>query len=234
VVTGLTEGLMEDIRAGRLAPEGLLSTAEVILRNAWRCAQVSTALRTFAQATPYQIAADNLNDLVQDALLLTEANLRLSPPMQITVVTDLQADLPPLECDHNQILQALINLLTNARDAMPGGGQITVRTRYSPEQQQIEVQVTDTGHGIPENILPRIFDPFFTTRPVGQGMGLGLSVLASIIKAHRGQVLVQSTPGQGSTFTLLLPEKSAAFDIAARPQTGGRFDDWLPPSPSPG
>jgi signal transduction histidine kinase len=232
VVTGTSETLISDIKEGHLNPEHLLGSAEIILRNAWRCAQISTALRTYAQATPYQIAAHDLNALVQDALLLTEASLRPQVSPLWTVVTDLQPDLPALACDRNQILQALLSLLSNARDAMPNGGQLTLRTRHLPDPQLLEVQVSDTGSGIPEAILPRIFDPFFTTKPVGHGMGLGLSVLASIVKAHQGEVIVNSVVDQGTTFTLRLPEKSSAVSATPRPKSGGRFDDSLPESPA--
>lgn len=227
VVIGISETLLHALEQGAPAPERLHDAFETIWRNAQRCAQISTALRIYAQAAPAQIAPQALNSLVQEALLLAETYLHEPAFTALTVETELKPDLPPLECDRNQIIQALISLLTNARDAMPDGGRVTVCTDYDPNLRQFKLQVTDTGKGIPEAIQGRIFDPFFTTKPIGQGMGLGLSTLAGIIKAHGGKVEVNSVPGQGATFTLLLPDRSPTEEQFSRPITGGRFDDSL-------
>ena len=214
-----------------MEPEQLRACAESIGRNAWRCAHIAAALRTYVQSVPSPVAPHALSALVRDALLRLGANLQppTGPPLAIQL--ELPPDLPPLECDGPQLIQALINLLTNARDAMPQGGQLTLRASYSAEFFQFQLQVQDTGTGIPEALQGRIFDPFFTTKPIGQGIGLGLAVVAGIVKAHHGQIAVHSAPGQGSTFTLVLPEKAppAAPAPARLRETGGRFDDAVLP-----
>ena len=111
--------------------------------------------------------------------------------------------LPPVTCYAAKINQVVMNLLTNAIDACPEGGTVTVRTR--PEDGGVRIEVADTGCGIDPDVRDRIFDPFFTTKPVGQGTGLGLSISYGIIKDHGGTIDVDSTPGQGACFIVHLP-----------------------------
>ena len=107
-------------------------------------------------------------------------------------------------CDRNQIAQVLINLLNNARDAMPDGGVVTLRTRRAPTEAVMEV--TDQGMGIAPEALNKIFDPFFTTKDIGRGSGLGLSIVTGILRAHNGTIQVHSDGvGHGATFTVTLP-----------------------------
>ena len=98
-----------------------------------------------------------------------------------------------------------INLIMNASHAIGGSGTIEVRTNYDQPNESIRVQVSDSGYGISKADMKRIFDPFFTTKPTGEGTGLGLSVSYGIIKDHGGEITVESEPGQGSTFTVILP-----------------------------
>jgi signal transduction histidine kinase len=119
-------------------------------------------------------------------------------------------NLPPIHCNYGQVGQVLINLLTNARDAMPNGGTITIRTGIEGTQR-IFLQVTDQGKGIPEEIRPKIFNPFFTTKSVDKGTGLGLSIVSSIIRCHHGEITVDSQPNQGSTFTITFPLSLSPF-----------------------
>lgn len=112
-------------------------------------------------------------------------------------------DLPEVECILSQINQVIMNLLVNAAHAMESAGTITLRTRQ--EDDSVVIQVSDTGKGIEQAHLNRIFEPFFTTKPVGKGTGLGLSLSFNIIEKHHGQISVESTPGQGTTFTIRLP-----------------------------
>ena len=115
------------------------------------------------------------------------------------------------------IEQMLMNLAINARDAMPGGGQLSITTSnilldaaraaaldLAPGLY-INLTVADTGCGIPQEVLPKIFDPFFTTKEIGKGSGLGLSMVYGIVQQHRGAITVNSTPGSGTTFTIYLP-----------------------------
>jgi signal transduction histidine kinase len=163
------------------------------------------SLLTYARESPGQVASHNLNEIVNDTLLLTEHQLKTWS--NISVLSDLGRNLPPLSCERTQIVQVLINLLTNARDAMPNGGKITIRTRYNAEHNRFKLQVSDTGTGIPKEMQTKIFDPFFTTKPVDQGTGLGLSIVLGIVKSHGGDIKVESAPKQGTTFTIYLPKE---------------------------
>jgi len=121
------------------------------------------------------------------------------------VITHLKQGLPPLMCDRNRITQVIINILTNARDAMPNGGKITIRTDYDSSKDLLLLQIADTGHGIPTEIREKIFEPFFTTKPAGLGTGLGLSIIKSIVGAHGGDVELESSAADGTVFTVSLP-----------------------------
>jgi len=118
------------------------------------------------------------------------------------------AHLPAVLVDEKKIKQVLINLIMNAKHAVADEGTISLTTAFMPAEKKIRIDVTDDGHGIEATILRHIFDPFFTTKPTGEGTGLGLSVSYGIVKKHGGEILVQSRPGRGSTFSLILPVSS--------------------------
>ena len=111
--------------------------------------------------------------------------------------------------DPNQLQQALFNLIGNAKDAMPAGGDITIITSEVEEDGKWwwECRVKDTGMGIPEDVIPKLFDPFFTTKPEDKGTGLGLSVTYGIIENHGGKIWAESEPDIGATFVIRLPFK---------------------------
>jgi signal transduction histidine kinase len=121
----------------------------------------------------------------------------------IVLDTQFGRDMPALMIDRHMIEQVLMNLVLNAVQALRGGGKVSIRTRVIEGVCQVQVQ--DSGCGIPPHILPRIFDPFFTTKATGEGTGLGLSVSLGIVERHGGRLLVDSEVGRGSTFTLCLP-----------------------------
>jgi signal transduction histidine kinase len=134
----------------------------------------------------------------------------------ITLVSGLVLDLTPLPrvtCSPGKINQVVLNLLSNAIDATPEGGKVTIRTlptlitSTGPGFQGIEIHIIDTGRGIDSSIRDRIFDPFFTTKPIGQGTGLGLSLSYGIIHDHGGTINFESFPGFGTHFSVLLPLK---------------------------
>jgi two-component system, cell cycle sensor histidine kinase and response regulator CckA len=206
VITGLSESLLNRIKLDDCDPARLNQNLETINRSGWRCAEIVRSLLTYARASTSQIQPHDLNTLVRDTLLLIEHQLRSWS--NITVATQLAPQLPPLPCDRNQITQILINLLTNARDAMPEGGEITIRTEHDAAAARLRLQVSDIGPGITAATRARIFEPFFTTKPAGQGTGLGLYIVAGIVRAYGGEILVDSTVGAGTTFTLLFPEQA--------------------------
>jgi two-component system NtrC family sensor kinase len=147
-----------------------------------------------------------MNILIQEVLAL--ASPGIGRQLGIQVVTELSPELPEVVGDGNQLREVLLNLVTNALDAMPEGGQLSLRTRpvFATEGAVfVQVQIADTGLGISPEDLRKIFDPFFTTKGMGQGTGLGLAICQRIVKAHQGSIEVQSAKGQGTTFFVTLP-----------------------------
>jgi signal transduction histidine kinase len=130
---------------------------------------------------------------------------------------DLDRSLPEIALDENQFLQVITNLLRNAADSMPNGGALTLRTRR--DGQMALLQVTDTGTGIPPDLMERIFSPFFTTK--ASGTGLGLAVSRKIVDDHGGRVEVQSKLGEGTTFSIYLPLHRPATAVANAPTEAG-------------
>jgi signal transduction histidine kinase len=133
---------------------------------------------------------------------------------EVTLVRDVPAELPPIQADPAQLQQVLINLVVNALDATPAGGRITISASAADrgDARGVVMRVADTGCGIPPALLPRVFDAFLTTKPPGGGTGLGLAICRDIVRAHGGDIEVESPPDAGTTFTVWLP---AAGDAGA-------------------
>jgi signal transduction histidine kinase len=144
-----------------------------------------------------------INGIVEESLQLLQKPLAAD---NVQIVASLDRTLPPILGDASTLHQVLMNLLTNAREAMPGGGQIHIETAPAERPGWLRLLVADTGPGIPAEEVSKIFDPFFTTKRTGTG--LGLSVTYGIIQEHGGTVDVQSRPGAGTTFILSFPTTS--------------------------
>lgn len=155
-------------------------------------------LRDFTRPAPPAKKEADLNDLVSQVTAMMHDAAK---DMGISLITRLADNLPQVPFDMNQMKQVLINLIKNAMEAIEGGGTITVTTESRGDQ--VAVSVHDTGKGIAPEILPNIFNPFFTTKK--SGTGLGLAVINKIIEDHHGSITVASAPGQGTTFTVILP-----------------------------
>lgn len=128
------------------------------------------------------------------------------PDSQVEVLFDLDHSLPTIQADTSQLHQVLVNLIDNAIEAMPDGGELTLRTRNKPNGM-ITLEIADTGVGIPSENVIKVFTPFFTTKPTGKGTGLGLAIVYGIIKLHRGQISVRSEVERGTIVTIQLPIK---------------------------
>ncbi|HET8577479.1 MAG TPA: ATP-binding protein [Methylomirabilota bacterium] len=182
-------------------PAEVTEDLQVLHRHAQRVARIAQGLLSFARQSSGQRGPVDLNHLVEETLLLIEKQVAQSG---IAVKRALAPELPPVLGDSNALQQVVLNLLTNARDALGGGGEIAVETRVVPGHPGgARLVVRDTGPGIPPDLLPKIFDPFFTTK--SDGTGLGLSISYGIVRDHQGTVDVQSRPGQGTTFILTFP-----------------------------
>lgn len=187
----------------------LVEQLEIIERESKRCGDLVKNLLTFGRQAPSHRESNDVNTIVKRAVALVKHKLDLQG---IELKESLEANLPPADCDANQIQQALLVLLVNASEAMGKGGTIEVSSSFAPKSEQISLRVSDNGSGIPGDVLPHIFDPFFTTKEDQLRTGLGLAVARSIVEQHAGEILVRSTLGEGTEFTVMLP---AAVPVAA-------------------
>jgi two-component system, NtrC family, sensor kinase len=174
------------------------SMIQGIREGAERTRKIVRDLRVFARTQDEVWQSVDLHEEIESSLTLLNHLLK-----DRVRVHRKFGDLPSVECVRSQVDQVFLNLLANAAQAIDGEGDITIETRT--ENGVAVVTVTDTGRGIPADVLGRIFDPFFTTKPVGEGTGLGLSISYEIVKKHGGEITAASPPGSGATFTLRLP-----------------------------
>jgi two-component system NtrC family sensor kinase len=182
-------------------PGKITEDLRVLHRHAQRVARIAQGLLSFARESSGERGPVDLNHLVEETLLLIEKQVS---KIGITIQRALAPTLPPILGDGNALQQVVLNLLTNARDALGSGGVMTLETGFVPGRPgSVRVIVQDTGPGIPPDLLPRIFDPFFTTKPAGTGLGLSISY--GIVRDHKGTIDVESLPGQGTVFTLTFP-----------------------------
>jgi PAS domain S-box-containing protein len=181
---------------------------EKIVKQTFRASEIVNNLLNFSRTGAAEFSEVNLNAVIEETLSLVAHPLRTA---RISVIKSLSEELPPVLGSTNRLQQVFLNLFMNARDAMPNGGMVEVRT--SANNGNVEVEITDTGQGIPREDLNRIFDPFFTTKASSRGTGLGLSVSYGIIKEHAGKIDVRSTLGKGTSFHLEFPVASARKSV---------------------
>jgi len=167
-----------------------------------RCSQIVSSLLSFSRISPPSFGKIHIDELLQRCILLSQHKLELS---NIRLESSIQPNLPPVDGDFNQLQQCVINLIFNALDAMPEGGDLTLDSRLDGNSGKVIITVRDTGRGIASEHLPHIFEPFFTTKNEGYGVGLGLSTVYGIMERHNGSVQVESQPGQGTAVMLELP-----------------------------
>jgi signal transduction histidine kinase len=200
IITTRIEVMLLDAEGQALPPQ-VIEDLQVLHRASQRVAKIAASLRSFARQSPGERGPVDLNAIVEESMLLMQKPLATD---NIRLSTTLADDLPAVHGDANALHQVLMNLLTNAREAINGGGEIRVRTgRVAARPGWIELVVADTGPGIAPDDVTRIFDPFYTTKR--SGTGLGLSVSYGIVQDHGGTIQVDSTPGRGTTFTLRFP-----------------------------
>lgn len=196
-----------------------------IKRNANRAAVLVRQLLAFSRKQTMRPTVLNLTDVVGDLRMLVD---RLISGTNVKLDVEYGRDLWPVKTDLSQFEQVLINLSVNARDAMPNGGTLTLRTRnlsaaevaafnysYMPHEDMVLIEVTDTGTGIAPEIMDKIFEPFFTTKDVGKGTGLGLAMVYGIVKQSGGYIQPESEVGKGTTFRIFLPRHIVEPAVAA-------------------
>ncbi|MDI6729066.1 MAG: response regulator, partial [Thermodesulfovibrionales bacterium] len=198
---------------------------DVIEKSASRAANLAQQLLGFARKGKYVMTKLSINDLVKEMTSFLKETFDRS----ITIVVDTEENLPPVEGDSNQLYQALMNLCINARDAMPEGGRLYIKTEFYllhdekvvdyfqiPPGEYVRVSVTDTGVGMTADVKKKIFEPFYTTKSIGKGTGLGLAMVYGIIKNHGGYITVYSEPGLGTTVRLYLPKGDGTVEEKRR------------------
>lgn len=174
-----------------------------------RCGDMVKNLLVFSKQSKLEIREEDINSIIDNAIKLIENKVKLH---NIQVVTELDKDLPKLNCDRKQIQQSLIALMINSIEAMKKGGEISLKT-YLFDQEYIMVSITDTGKGISKENIHNIFDPFYTTKESAKNTGLGLFVVYGIIKEHNGNIEVKSEPDEGTEFLIKLrisPKKNGS------------------------
>jgi two-component system NtrC family sensor kinase len=175
---------------------------ERIIKASLYSREIIKKLMIFSRQMPQQITKLNLNNIVHNILYFIDVRFQ---SRSIKIVKQLETSLPEIFADEVQMSQVLVNLITNAIYAMPHGGSIYVITKSNATT--VKLIVKDTGEGMTPQVKEKIFEPFFTTKPVGQGTGLGLSVVQSIIDSHHGEIIVSTSPGKGTKFEIQLPLK---------------------------
>jgi two-component system, NtrC family, sensor kinase len=186
----------------RKAVEPQKEKLEIIVKETTRCREIVRGLLNFARQNEPLKQICSVNDIIENALSLTRNQIKVSES-RVAVIKEF-GDLPAISIDPNQMLEAFINIIINAIDAMSGGGTLRVTTLKMDGEGKIEIRFTDTGCGIPKEHLEQIFDPFFTTKEPGKGTGLGLAVTYGIVERHQGTIDVESEVGKGTTFTIRL------------------------------
>jgi signal transduction histidine kinase len=215
IITATCSNLLHDVNQNALTTTQLMHYIEMIEQSAWRSVRIMEALRNYALNNDPQTAVTDLNMIIEDALTLVSQ--QFLKEYNVTIETHLDPALKSIVCDHNRITQVVINLLTNARDAMiPDGGTIQVKSWAVPgtndgqndfNEARYAFSISDTGTGIPEALMGRIFNPFFSTKTGSSGIGLGLFISHGIVAQHNGRLLAENNADGGATFTVILPRK---------------------------
>ena len=178
---------------------------ETIVTQVERITKIMNQLLSFARKRPSEQRGVDLTGIIGSVLEMLQEKFKHH---DIHVIKEYSPDLPRVLADSDHMSQVLLNLILNACQAMPKGGMLILT--LCPKGEMIELKVQDTGSGIPDDQISKIFDPFFTTKAVGEGTGLGLTVVHGIIQEHNATIRVNSIPGQGTTFIISLPVYSAS------------------------
>lgn len=183
---------------------------EKIEKQAFRASRLVNDLLNFSRQQASDMQAVDINGVVDETLVLAELPLS---KRKVHVDTEFSGSLPLVWGDSGKLQQVFMNLVLNARDSMPNGGDLTIRT--ARQNGEVVVEVADTGTGIPTDEIHKIYDPFFSTKGTGKGTGLGLSVTYGIVQEHRGTITVRSEAGRGTVFRVALPAADAGRALAA-------------------
>ena len=199
VILGRAEYLLQ-----RATDDGMKKGLTTIITQVERITKVMKQLLAFARRRSPEWRTIDLGEIVDDTLEMFQERIAESC---ITIDKRIESSVPPVRADRDQLIQVLINLVMNSIHAMPEGGQLTLS--LAREGSSVCLGLTDTGHGMPEEIRSKVFEPFFTTKDFGKGTGLGLTVVKGIIEEHGGTIAVESVVDKGTTFWIRLPLDNA-------------------------
>jgi signal transduction histidine kinase len=201
IILGYTQLLIRDepLQTERY---GDLKTIE---KHTKYCKLIVEDLLSFARSSNPEKEMIKIHEVIDDVLNFIQHH---SESNHIEIIRNYDSSVPPIRMDEKKIKQVFMNLMMNAQHAVGEKGTILLSTTFKAAAGLVSINITDTGYGINKRDLSRIFDPFFTTKPTGEGTGLGLSVSYGIIKNHGGDITVESKPGKGSTFSVILPVSS--------------------------
>jgi len=197
-ITLYSKLLLEDYDLVKEAREDL----ERILKDAERCRDTVKELLEFARQTRYFMQPYDINEAISRTMLLVESQ---SIFQNIKIEKKLSASLPPITADIQQLNHLFMNIILNAAEAMDGKGELKIKSYLKGDEDWIGIEISDTGPGIPEDVLSHIFEPFFTTKEEGKGTGLGLSLAFRIVETHGGNIAARSRSGEGTTFIIEFP-----------------------------
>lgn len=197
------KGLSQSIMKGMEGTSPLYDRIKLITDASMKMEAIIKHLNIFSRQEPPALLPVDLNSVIKDAFMMASEMLLTH---SIETVMDLE-EVPAVPGSANRLEQVIINLITNAKDAMPGGGVLNISTRAVEQggRRFSRIEIRDSGAGIPQEIASRVFDPFFTTKKAGKGTGLGLSISCGIIEEHNGRITVESGRGKGAVFHITLP-----------------------------
>ena len=178
------------------------SNLRKIVKETARCKDIVKGLLEFARPKDPEMSSLDINNIVEKSLYIIEGQ---SMFQNVSIEKHLATDLPRIVGDGAQLQQVFMNIILNAAEAMDNDGTLSMLTRLNGNGEYIDIQFSDTGHGIQEEDIKSLFEPFFTTKEVGKGTGLGLAISYSIIRKHQGTIDVRNQAGEGATFTVTLP-----------------------------
>jgi signal transduction histidine kinase len=174
----------------------------LMLQASEHMAKVVRDFGFFSRETKGRLADIDLNDAIEETLSFSSSHLKHGG---IKLIKEYADRLPKVEGNETELKQVILNMITNARDAMPEGGKFIIRTGFSKDSNKVIMEFIDNGTGIEKKMIDKIYDPFFTTKETGEGTGLGLSLSYGIVMKHKGKMSAESEPGKGTKFKVILP-----------------------------
>ncbi|HEY0386292.1 MAG TPA: ATP-binding protein, partial [Pyrinomonadaceae bacterium] len=204
--------LIQILQSRPITAEGADEHREMLRLISQQIARITQVLRDmmdFARARPPLRTALDLNSIIEASIRLASFDKGFQ---KLQLKTELDGQAPEVFADADQLQQVFLNLLLNARDAMPEGGELHIRTQFEPVAEEMTIEIADTGAGIASEHRAHVFDPFFTTKPAGTGTGLGLAVCYGIITAHGGRIEVLPANGRGTRIRVSLPTAAATAE----------------------